>query len=154
MDKMKTCNKCLVSSLNFHRDSTSKDGLHSLCKECKNVSRRAWKKLNVSKNRISSREYYKKNSDVYKANAKNWRKANPGKANFITSKRRKGIKIATPIWANENEIKRIYENCPKGFHVDHVIPLHGKDVCGLHVESNLQYLSASENCKKGNKYGK
>ena len=58
----------------------------------------------------------------------------------------------TPVWANLIKIKEIYDKCPKGYHVDHKIPLQGKLVCGLHVETNLQYLTALENMKKGNRY--
>ncbi len=57
-----------------------------------------------------------------------------------------------PEWANMNAIKDIYKNCPSGFHVDHIIPLKGKTVCGLHIETNLQYLPANENLAKGNKF--
>jgi hypothetical protein len=57
----------------------------------------------------------------------------------------------TPSWANLASIKKIYSNCPKGKHVDHIIPLQGELVCGLHVENNLQYLTAKENCSKGNR---
>lgn len=58
---------------------------------------------------------------------------------------------ATPKWADLDKIKRIYNNCPTGFHVDHIMPLNGVGFCGLHVEYNLQYLTAKENCSKGNR---
>lgn len=58
----------------------------------------------------------------------------------------------TPKWADLNKIKEIYNNCPKGYHVDHIIPLQGELVSGLHVDTNLQYLPAVDNIKKGNKY--
>ena len=58
----------------------------------------------------------------------------------------------TPLWADLNKIKEFYDNCPEGMTVDHIIPLHGVSVCGLHVEDNLQYLSGSDNSKKNNKF--
>lgn len=71
------------------------------------------------------------------------------KAKRICSQRRRKAKLdATPAWANLESIKKIYQNCSSGFHVDHIIPLLGKTVCGLHVESNLQYLPAKENLIK------
>ena len=59
----------------------------------------------------------------------------------------------TPKWSNLEEIKIIYENCPDGYEVDHIVPLKGKNVCGLHVEHNLQYLTKIENQRKYNKFG-
>lgn len=58
----------------------------------------------------------------------------------------------TPVWADLSLIKKFYEECPVGMHVDHVIPLQGEKVSGLHVLENLQYLSQHDNCAKHNKF--
>lgn len=62
------------------------------------------------------------------------------------------IKNQQPVFADVEKIRQIYADCPAGYHVDHIIPLHGATVSGLHIESNLQYLLASENQKKSNFY--
>jgi len=61
------------------------------------------------------------------------------------AKYRANKKNATPSDANLNLIKKIYENCPSGYHVDHIIALSRG---GFHHENNLQYLPGSENCRK------
>lgn len=61
-------------------------------------------------------------------------------------------KLRIPKWADLEAIADFYENCPEGMHVDHIIPLQGEIVSGLHVLNNLQYLSALDNIRKGNKY--
>lgn len=66
--------------------------------------------------------------------------------------RRAGLAKRIPAWANKEAIAAIYAGRKKGQHVDHIIPLFGKLVSGLHVENNLQYLTASENMKKNRKY--
>ena len=70
---------------------------------------------------------------------------------YYNSKRRAEELKAIPGWANLNKIDEFYLNCPKGYHVDHIFPLNGDTVCGLHVENNLQYLLAKDNMSKGNK---
>lgn len=57
-----------------------------------------------------------------------------------------------PIWADEQKIKDIYANRPEGYHVDHIVPLQGELVSGLHVENNLQYLTPKQNLSKHNYY--
>ena len=93
-------------------------------------------KLYILKNKDKIKEYYLKNPHIQKS---------------INAKRRATKLRATPKFANINKIKEIYKNCPKGYHVDHIVPLQGKNVCGLHVEWNLQYLTPSDNCSKSNK---
>lgn len=58
----------------------------------------------------------------------------------------------TPPWSEKKAIREMYRRCPEGYHVDHIIPLLGKLVSGLHVVANLQYLPASENCRKQNAF--
>lgn len=58
-----------------------------------------------------------------------------------------------PKWVDLNEIVAVYDSRPKGHHVDHIIPINGPNVCGLHVPWNLQYLKPKDNIAKGNKHG-
>ena len=55
-------------------------------------------------------------------------------------------------WADETKIKAIYASCPEEMVVDHIIPLNGRNVSGLHIESNLQYLPRLQNSTKLNKF--
>lgn len=61
-------------------------------------------------------------------------------------------KLRTPKWADRKKIKAFYKACPDGMQVDHIIPLKGAIVSGLHVHNNLQYLTPLDNLSKGNKF--
>ena len=58
----------------------------------------------------------------------------------------------TPVWCDLKKIWEIYLKCPKNRVVDHIIPLQGKLVSGLHVPENLQYLTPFQNGSKANKF--
>lgn len=66
------------------------------------------------------------------------------KANVYAYRAR--LKNAIPIDADLKLIQTIYENCPFGYHVDHILALASG---GMHHQDNLQYLPISENCRKG-----
>ena len=112
------------------------------------MCKKIFNKTNFSKNvrkckqcvNINSKNHYKNNKEYYL------------KRNSIAKKR---LKERIPKWLTEQELQAIqdfYINCPKGYHVDHIIPLNGKNVSGFHCLSNLQYLPAKENFIKFNKH--
>lgn len=109
------------------------------CKECNLI----WQRENPERYKQYKKELYLSQRDTQQY--KNIRKAEEAKRRARKLKR-------TPNWSNLQKIQEIYNNCPKGYHVDHIIPLKGEKVSGLHVEDNLQYLPATENIQKGNKY--
>jgi hypothetical protein len=94
-----------------------------------------------------------------------WKKANPlkYKASNMKSRLSKGSKLrkaaskrkikgAKPKWLKWISIIEFYEKCPKGYQVDHIIPINHPDVCGLHVPWNMQYLKVRENGLKSNNF--
>jgi len=79
-------------------------------------------------------------------------RASQGKNAAYAAKHRAKQLNAIPTWADLAAIERLYtEAAATGMHVDHVYPLLGKTVCGLHVADNLQLLPPLENLKKGNR---
>lgn len=89
---------------------------------------------------------------IAKEKARQWRAANPKHHLALTNAHKKAIKLRTPSWADKGAIVAVYKGCPAGCQVDHIIPLRGDTVSGLHVAENLQYLPASENRAKSNKF--
>lgn len=131
----KYCGSCgkIKQYVEYHKDSNNSNGLKSVCKEC------------VSNNSVGQYTRH------YEAHQRSYEK-NKGVIASRNATAKQARKLRVVPWTEEKEISEFYKNCPEGYHVDHVIPLQGKYVSGLHTLNNLQYLSAEENLKKGNKF--
>lgn len=161
---MKTCKWCGQSKdlTAFYKASTSKDGRQSHCKECHNQYSKIKYYNNHDENRARLSKYYLDNHEKEKAARREHYKNNKASYLFNYYKREERIKDATPNWLTDSmlsEIKNIYserqrisEETGVVYHVDHIVPLQGDNVCGLHVPWNLQIISAEENLRKSNKY--
>ena len=84
---------------------------------------------------------------------------NKGKKAAHCAKRHAAKLRATPPWADLAAIERVYKLAAEMtrqtgelYHVDHVIPLQGKTVCGLHVAENLRVITALDNIRKHNRF--
>lgn len=126
----------------------------------------AYNKLYYEKNKEVLIEYKKQhyllNKDKYTALKQEYNKSNRPKLSAITAKYRAAKNSRTPGWLTEQDLsdmedfyilaKALSEVTGEVYHVDHIIPLQGESVSGLHVPSNLQILTASENTSKRNKF--
>jgi hypothetical protein len=81
-----------------------------------------------------------------------WKKDNREYYNAYLASQKDRVKQVTPKWADLDAIKDFYMKRPIGYHVDHIVPINGENVTGLHVLNNLQYLPAKENLAKSNKF--
>lgn len=105
--------------------------------------------------------WYFRNIEYAKAYQKEYRLNNPGIHKAKEARYRANKYNAVPKWFNgehNKETQNIYQECRnlsinKGFphQVDHIVPLNGETVCGLHVPWNLQIVSASYNSAKKNR---
>ena len=116
-------------------------------------------KFGLNKNDFESYRAYRKEynrllrqSQAGKLAHKRFRESEKGRKlqNANIAKYRAGK--ACVAWSETEAIKQFYLNCPPGCDVDHDIPKKGKNVSGLHVLGNLQYLTRAENKAKGNKF--
>ncbi len=161
---MKTCAKCSVSKSpsGFNKNKARKDGLSGYCRECMQKIILAYKQKHREKIRKQGLEYYYANTEAFKVRKKLWRESYPEKHNAIEARRRANKLQATPPWLSSEhhaEMALCYEEAfalklytGQEYHVDHVVPLQGKNVCGLHVPWNLQVILARDNLSKGNKH--
>ena len=111
-----------------------------------------------NKKKNEHKERYLANPEKLKLRSRLWLKDHKGYSNFKRKLRICKLARATPEWANPKIMKIYYdiaafysELYSEKYHVDHIIPLNGKNVCGLHCEYNLQILPATENMRKSNK---
>lgn len=141
---MNICLKCgEVKEVSLFYKRNSKP--HSYCKQCCDKKSIEWRSKNREKERTRSSNNRFKNPDI---------------ACSYVAKRRSLKLQATPKWLTEDDFKQIRSIYKQAHtltkqtgvkhHVDHIIPLRGKNVSGLHIPSNLQILTAEENLKKGN----
>jgi hypothetical protein len=138
-------------------------------KERQRLSNRAYYARNREKACAYRAKYRAENPEKVSACNAAWREENPeirresarktrakrvaSGLNAADTARRRAAKLArTPPWVDHGHIKTIYQDCPEGYQVDHIIPLQGELVSGLHVPWNLQHLPASENCSKNNRF--
>lgn len=123
------------------------------------ASHRQWVQDNQEKNAEHKHKWYVENKESVNSSATAYWKARPGAKAAHCAKRRAAKLNRTPPWANLRKIAAVYElvNWASKFTdepltVDHIIPLQGRKVSGLHVHENLQALTLSENSAKGNKW--
>lgn len=102
--------------------------------------------------RVHNKAWHEKNKEHRDAYVKRYREENK-ESKAKAQRRRISSKLkATPAWADKEAIKAIYDRADEigGVHVDHIVPLRSRFVCGLHVHWNLQILAPEENMAKGN----
>lgn len=151
---MKTCNTCCkqLPFSEFWKHSETKDGYRNSCKSCKRLSDESYRKENPDKLSQYERKKYLKNIIDPTFRAKKLSRSNKRRASKLN---------ATPSWLSKEQIQEIdelYEIAKifkiytgLSYHVDHIVPLNNKLVCGLHVPWNLQILEEKDNLKKNNR---
>ncbi len=164
---MKYCYKCKqFKELDlFGKNKSRKDGLSDECKNCKRQQDRDYAAKNREKAKQRASKWYYDNKEYAlqknKVYSIEWRKYNKDRHAAQENKRRALKLNATPKWLTGKQYKEIEafywlaklqeELTDTKYHVDHIVPLKGKTVCGLHVPWNLQVLSAKDNLSKSNK---
>lgn len=167
---LKTCTKCkeTKSLLEFGKRKDRANQPLSKCKSCSSKASLTWNQKNKDKLSINSSIYYFRNKDKIlnkidrsrkKAYDLVYKKAHLDRDATRSSKRRAFKIQAFPAFAKIEYIALFFkisalEYVETGIkhHVDHIIPLKSKYVCGLHYEHNLQVLTAKENIEKHNSY--
>jgi len=168
---LKRCSVCgqTLPLSSFRLRSGAPDGLSYRCIECNkrgNINWRAknpkgfdrWKSRNLDKRSEYCRSWREANKDHISRSYADWLSGNRHIVNANTAERNAAKLNATPSWADLDAIRAVYAEAARltaetgvRHEVDHIYPLQGKTVCGLHIAANLQILTRSENARKKNR---
>ena len=129
-------------------------------KELTKERARAWALANPEKKYAIHRKNREKDLENHNARNREWNKNNKPRKAALQAKRKSVILQRTPPWdpdahlivAKYQVAAMLSKASGTPYHVDHIIPLQGKNVSGLHVFSNLRVIPGAENVKKSNKY--
>ena len=129
------------------------------CVECKASHVASYRARNPDKLKQSLARYYKQNTSYFREASKKWKANNTDKVNAQCRRRKLAQQNRTSKSVGPELLRRPYayaklmtELTGQPWHVDHIVPLHGKNVCGLHVPWNLQVIPASINVHKSNAF--
>lgn len=157
----RSCSKCTIikTSENFFKSDKRFLGFYPVCNSCMKADCSEKYKKNKEKFNSNSRIYYKKNSAKIKAKVSEYTKKNRKKYNDYCYARDRDKRQRTLTKEFFQELKQKYTECRElseqlnvKYVVDHIIPLHGDNVSGLHVPWNVQFLTVHENAVKSNKW--
>lgn len=128
------------------------------CTVCANEKKKAWNRANADRHQLAHFLWRKNNPEKFARQ----RHAHylSHQAEYCANARTREISLLkrTPAWADLKAIRAVYAEArnlrQKGQDVvvDHIIPLRGESVSGLHVHTNLQILPADANLAKSNEY--
>ena len=135
------------------------------CKECRKIERKKSYQKRKASDYQSILDYnlqwVKDNPEKNAEHKKRWNQLNVDRCRIICNKRYSYAKQSRPKWANNFFVEEAYELAQRRsnlfgtrWEVDHIIPIKGKDICGLHVETNLQVIPRSINASKQNRFTK
>ncbi len=157
---MKTCRICNTDKplSAFSKDSSKPDGLCFKCKACMSAYqielRRSGPKGRPERPKLPPEELRRRAAEK----TRQWRRDNPERKRASRRLEQIAKLLRTPSWADHAAILAIYEEADmrrasgEDVHVDHVLPLCGRLVSGLHVAANLRIVEAGENLSKGRKF--